>query len=401
MQKFKKIIFNKPLILSLWFGLSLFAVLKSVQINGGTLSTTHNNYIIYKHNFLNLLHQHSLFGPEPEYYFDLNHYGPVFGLVIAPFALLPDGIGVTLWVLFLAWSLYYVITKLPLTDFQKTVILLLNINSMMGSSGNVQVNPLIIALVLFSFIFIRNKQDFWAALMIVLGTAIKLYGVVGLAFFFFSDNKVKLILSLVFWSVVLFVLPMALSSPEFIIKTYHDWYPDLVAKNANNKIGSRAYVCVMGMISRIFNIPDFPTLAVLIPGMILFAVSLVRTRYWRNLQYQLLLVASTLIFSIIFSSSSEPPTYIIAFIGVSIWFVNLDRPITAYERFLIIFALVLTNFSPSDLFPRYLRVNYVLPYYLNVLPCLMIWLKIVYEMLTRDFRNFPEETNWRLRTAKQ
>ncbi|MDB5285803.1 MAG: hypothetical protein JWR05_752 [Mucilaginibacter sp.] len=400
MQKLKKILFNKPFILSLWFGLSLFAVLKSVQIHDGVISTTHNNYIIYKHNFLNLIHQHSLFGPQPEYYFDLNHYGPVFGLVIAPFALLPDGIGVTLWVLFLAWSLYYAITKLPLTDFQKTIILLLNINSMMGSSGNVQVNPLIIALVLFSFIFIRKKQDFWAALMIVLGTAIKLYGIVGLAFFFFSDNKIKLILSLVFWSVVLFVLPMAFSSPQFIIKTYHDWYPDLVAKNAANKIGTRAYVCVMGMISRIFNIPNFPTLAVLTPGMILFALSLVRIKYWRNLQYQLLLVASTLIFSIIFSSSSEPPTYIIVFIGVSIWFVNLDRPITSYERFLIIFALVLTNFSPSDLFPRYLRVNYVLPYYLNVLPCLLIWLKIVYEMLTREFKNSPEETKWTIATAK-
>jgi hypothetical protein len=400
MLRLQKIILSKPFILSLWFGLSLFTIVKGILVYSGSKSSNYNNYIIYKHNFLNLIHQHSLFGPEPQYYFDLNHYGPVFALVIAPFALLPDELGVTLWVLFLAWSLYYAIIKLPLTDLQKTVLLLLNINSMMGSSGQVQVNPLIIAFVLFSFIFIRNKQDFWAALMIVLGTAIKLYGVVGLAFFFFSDNKVKLILSLVFWSVVLFVLPMALSSPAFIIKTYQDWYPDLVAKNAANMVSTRAYVCVMGMISRIFNIPNFPTLAVLIPGMILFALTMTRIKYWRNLQYQLLLVASTLIFSIIFSSSSEPPTYIIAFIGVSIWYVNLDRPITGYERFLLIFALVLTNFSPSDLFPRYLRVNYVLPYYLNVLPCLMIWLKIVYEMLTREFKSFPEETKWTLATAK-
>ncbi|MBD1392083.1 glycosyltransferase family 87 protein [Mucilaginibacter glaciei] len=398
MLTLKKVIFNRPFLLFLWFGLSLFAVVKGVHFHDGVFSTDHNNYIIYKHNFLNLIQQHSLFGPQPEFYFDLNHYGPVFGLVIAPFASLPDGLGVILWVLFLAWSLYFAIMKLPLTDFQKTVIILLNINSMMGSSGNVQVNPLIIAFVLFSFIFIRKQQDFWAALMIVLGTAIKLYGVVGLAFFFFSDNKLKLILSLVFWSAVLFVLPMAFSSPEFILKTYHDWYPDLVAKNASNKIGSRAYVCVMGMISRIFNIKDFPTLVVLIPGMLIFAWSMLRIKYWRNLQYQLLLVASTLIFSIIFSSSSEPPTYIIVFIGISIWYVNLDRPITGYERFLLIFALVLTNFSPSDLFPRYLRVNYVLPYYLNVLPCLMIWLKIVYEMLTREFKEHPKQTDWNLAT---
>jgi hypothetical protein len=148
MQKLKNILFNKPLILTLWFGLSFFAVAKDVIVHFSNKETTHNNYIIYKHNFLNLIHQQSLFGPEPQYYFDLNHYGPVFGLVIAPFALMPNQLGVILWVMFLAFILYYSIIKLPLNNSQKLVILLLNVNSIMGSSGNVQVNPLITALVI-------------------------------------------------------------------------------------------------------------------------------------------------------------------------------------------------------------------------------------------------------------
>lgn len=385
MQKLKNILFNKPLILSLWFGLSFFAVAKDIVMHFSNKETMHNNYIIYKHNFLNLIHQHTLFGPEPQYYFDLNHYGPVFGLVIAPFSFFPNQIGVILWVMFLAFILYYAIIKLPLNNSQKLVILLLNINSIMGSSGNTQVNPLITALVIFSFIFIRKKQDFWAALMIILGTAIKLYGIVGLAFFFFSDNKLKFILSLVFWSVVLFALPMLVSSPEYIIRTYREWYPDLLAKNAVNLTSTRGNVSVMGMITKIFLIKNLSNMLILVPAMIVFGVSMFRIKHWRNLKYQLLLLASVLIFTIIFSTSSEPPTYVIAFIGVSIWFVVLDRPITGYERFLIIFALVLTNFSPSDLFPRYLRDKYVIPYALIAFPCLLIWLKIIYEMLTRDF----------------
>jgi hypothetical protein len=386
MNKIKTLLFNKPVILTLWFGLSLFAVVKGIFIYSGSKTVNYNNYIIYKHNFLNLIHQQSLFGPEPQYYFDLNHYGPVFGLVIAPFALLPNEIGVVLWVLFLAFILYYAIIKLPLTDRQKLIILLLNVNSLMGSSGNVQVNPLITALVIISLIFIRKKQDFWAALMIVLGTAIKLYGIVGLAFFFFSDNKVKLILSIIFWSAVLFILPMAVSSPAYIIKTYHDWYPDLAAKNAANLVSNRAYVCVMGMISKIFNIKNLSNTLVLIPALLLFGLSLIRIKYWRNVQYQLLLLASTLIFTVIFSSGSEPPTYIIAFIGVAIWFANLDRPITAFEWFLLIFAIIVTSFSGSDVIPRYIRLNYILPYNLTALPCFAIWLKIIYEMLTRKFK---------------
>src|SRR6195952_3948977 len=195
MHKIKAIFRNEPFILTLWFGLSLAAVIKGVLINDGT-THNYNNYIIYKHNFLNLIQQHSLFGPQPQYYFDLNHYGPVFALIIAPFAWLPDKIAVILWVFFNAWILFKAVIMLPLNRSACLVILLLNANSLMGSSGNVQVNPLITALIIFTFIFIRNKQDFWAALAIMLGTAIKLYGIVGLAFFFFSDNKLKLTLSL-------------------------------------------------------------------------------------------------------------------------------------------------------------------------------------------------------------
>lgn len=389
MASVKKWLFNKPFILFLWFGLSLFAVVKGILVHGESKTANYNNYIIYKHNFLNLIHQQSLFGPEPQYYFDLNHYGPVFGLIIAPFALLPDEAGVILWVLFLLFIQYYAIAKLPINETQKLVILLLNVNSMMGSSGNVQVNPLITALVMFSFIFIRKNQDFWAALMIVLGTAIKLYGVVGLAFFFFSDNKLKLIGSLLFWSAVLFVLPMAVSSPAYILKTYQDWYPDLLAKNSANLVSTRGYVCVMGIISTMFNVKHLNNLIVLAPALLVFGASLMRIKQWRNVQYQLLTLASVLIFTTIFSSGSEPPTYIIAFIGVGIWFINLDRPLTGFEIFLIIFALAISSFGASDLIPRLIRINYILPYKLIALPCFVIWLKIIFEMLTRDFKANP------------
>lgn len=384
MAKLKAILSNKPFVLTLWFGLSLFAVIKGVLVGDGT-THNYNNYIIYKHNYLNLIHLHSLFGPQPEFYFDLNHYGPVFALIIAPFAWLPDKIGVILWVFFNAWVLYKAVMMLPLKQSACLAILLVNANSMMGSSGNVQVNPLITALVIFSFIFIKKKQDFWAALAIILGTAIKLYGIVGLAFFFFSDNKLRLILSMLFWSVILFTLPMLISSPAYVVRMYHDWYPDLLLKNATNLVSTRGYVCVMGMISKIFHYRNLPNMVVLIPALILFFLSLIRIKYWRNVQYQLLTLASTLIFTVIYSTGSEPPTYIIAFIGVGIWLVNLNKPISPLNWVLFIFALLLSSFSNSDVIPRYIRVNYILPYALIALPCLLIWLKIIYEMLTRKF----------------
>jgi hypothetical protein len=379
MDKIIKVIKGKPFILTLWFGLSLFAVVKSV-----ILGHIHNNYFVYKYNFLHVIHQQNLFSFYPEHYFDLNHYGPVFSFIIGPFALLPDSVGVILWVVFNSWVLLKAIQALPIKKEYSILIVLICAHELMTSAANVQINPLIAALIVFSYVFIKGEKDFWAALMIALGTFVKLYGVVGLAFFFFSKHKLKLIGSLIFWSVVLFALPMIISSPAYIIQTYQEWYVDLLHKNSSNIASVYQDISVMGMIRRIA-VPNLSNLLVLIPGLVLFALSYLRIKAFKNLNYQLLILASTLIFTVIFSTSSESSTYTIAFVGVGIWFMNAERPPSKLDISLFVFALILTSLSPSDLFPRYLKVKYVNPYALKALPCLLIWLKIVYETLFRNF----------------
>ncbi len=374
MSKLAKLVTNKPLVLTLYFGLSLFAVVKSVIVQH-----IHNNYFVYKWGFLNTIHQQTVFGPQLQHYGDLYHYGPVFALVMAPFGLLPDGLSVILWVMFNAWVLYVAIKLLPLKENQHLIVLLICAHELMTSSSNVEINPLIGALIILSFVFIKDKKDFWAALFIIIGTFIKLYGIVGLAFFFISQDKLKFILSLAFWSVVLFLAPMLISSPAYILQTYHDWYGDLLAKNNSNIGYSLQDISAMGLIRNIFNYRQLSNIAVIVPGIVIFGTWYLRPNLFANFKYQLLLLASTLIFVIIFSSSSESPTYIIAIAGVGLWFINLDRPVTPLESALLIFAVVITEFSPSDLFPRYINVHYVIPYKLKALPCVLIWLKIIYE----------------------
>lgn len=55
---------------------------------------------------------------------------------------------------------------------------------------------------------------------------------------------------------------------------------------------------------------------------------------------------------------------------------------------------LLRQYSPSDLFPAFIRKNYVQPYALKALPCVLIWFKLVYEMMTKDYstpQNVSEE----------
>ncbi|RZK46505.1 MAG: DUF2029 domain-containing protein, partial [Pedobacter sp.] len=166
-------------------------------------------------------------------------------------------------------------------------------------------------------------------------------------------------LSLAFWAVVLFVLPMAISSPGFIVQTYQDWYYDLIAKNTENMTAKMQNISVLGMIARMFNIGDLNNTIVLIPAILLFLLPYLRVSAYRFQGYRLLLLASVLIFTVIFSSSAESPTYIIALTGVGIWFMNLKRPVTKFDIFLLVFAIIITSLSPSDLFPKAINVKYI------------------------------------------
>ena len=315
-------------------------------------------------------------------YLDRNHYGPIFGLFFAPFAVLPDGFGMVLWGIFNALVLVYAISQLNLESSKINLILWICVHEFLTTSLGQQFNPIMTSIIILSYVLIEKEKDFWSACLIILGTFIKLYGIVGLAFFFFSKNKIKFIGSLAFWSVVFFVLPMAISSPEFIINSYSEWFARLVVKNnENGSFGSLQDISIMGVVKKIMNMPHLSNLLFIIPGLLLFGLPYLRFNMFSNKKFQLLLLSSVLIFTVIFSSGSESPTYIIAFAGVAIWFVIKEEK-TKWTWFLFIFAMLLTSFSPSDLFPKYIKETLISPYSLKALPCVLIWFQITYELLT-------------------
>jgi hypothetical protein len=91
-----------------------------------------------------------------------------------------------------------------------------------------------------------------------------------------------------------------------------------------------------------------------------------------------------LIWVIIFNHKAESATFIIASSGVALWFFS--SPKSYLNILLAILVLVFTILSPTDLFPTYLRTHYVIPYLLKVFPCILVWLKLQY-----DLNNFPLE----------
>ena len=377
---FHKPFFSNPRTLfGLWTLLAVVAGLTKIAPH------RHNNFLIFRGVFWHTIQKLSLYDFYPTEYNDHNHYGPIFSLVIAPFAVVPEAIGLLLWLVVLALGMYYAVRRLPLEEGRQIFLYWFCAHELLTALQMQQFNIAIAAIIIGSFAAIERGKEVTAAFLIVLGTFVKLYGVVGLAFFFFVKRKPRFILALIGWSVVCFVAPMLISSPEYVVGQYVEWYERLAAKNGENTFSLMQNISLLGMIRKVSGSASYSDLLVILPGLVLFGLPYLRFGQYRHLAFRYAILSSVLLFVVLFSTGSESSTYIIPFAGIALWYTTSPWKRSGWDVALLVFAFVLSSLSPSDLFPRSLREAYVLPYALKALPPTLIWLRLSYELLTRDY----------------
>ena len=381
-DKFLKFISNPKYIFGIYL---LVAVLSAIaKLNGGPLK--YNNYLIFTNVFYNTLHENNIYLHYPDIHFDSNHYGVFFSILIAPFAMLPDWLGMPLWNVANTLVFLFAIHKLPFSNQKKAFFAWLCLQEFITAAVSLQFNIALAGLLMLSAIYIYERKETQSAFFIMIGFFVKLYGVAGLSAFFFVKNKIKFIGALIAFGILFIVLPMLLSSSHFGIQSYADWFQSLSEKNVSNQVlGNRQDFSLMGIVRRVLGDASISNLTFLIPGMAVFALPYLRIKQYQNLPFQLLILSSTLLFIVLFSSGSESPTYIIAVAGVMIWFL-IQKEKTPYVIGLLIFVIILTCFSFSDLFPKFIKENYIIKYSLKALPCCFVWLRVIYELLTKDFQ---------------
>lgn len=346
----------------------------------------HNNFLIFRGVFWHTLNGLPLYGEYPEEYFDSNYYGPFFSIVIAPFALMPEWLGLLAWHVCLAMFLYVAVRRLPVRWGIQLALLWFCAHELLTALFMSQYNVAIAAGVLLTYTCVERQREAWAAMFIVLGTMVKLYGIVGLPFLLFSRHKVRFVAWLLVWCAVMFVAPMVLSSPEYVVQQYHEWWLALTGKNTANLFAGGQNISFLGMVRKISGCASYSDLWLIVPGMALFGLPLLRWRQWQHTPFRLAILASVLMFTVLFSTGSESSTYIIALVGVALWFWTSPWPGSRWDIALMVLAFIITSMSPSDLFPAYIRKTWIQPYALKALPVAVIWLRMTWQLLTRDYR---------------
>jgi len=349
---------------------------------------SHNNFLVFRGSFWHAWQGLPLYAEYPQEYWDINHYGPLFSLVIAPFAVVPEWLGLLMWCIALSLGLYVAVRRSLLTSGQQLFVLWFCAHELLTALYMQQFNIAVAAIIVGAFFLIEKERDATAAFLIVIGTLVKIYGIVGLAFFFFSKHKVRFIGALALWGAVLFVAPMVLSSPDYVVGQYQAWFADLVSKNSENAESLMQNISLLGMTHRVTGL-QFSDLWLILPGLLMFAIPYLRISQYQYAAFRQTLLASVLMFTVLFSTGSESSGYIIALVGVVIWYTVAPWQRTRWDVALMVFVFVLTSLSPSDLFPAYLRKEWVQPYALKALPVTIVWIQLCWEMYTRDYKPLP------------
>ncbi|WP_426671760.1 glycosyltransferase family 87 protein [Mucilaginibacter sp. McL0603] len=348
-----------------------------------------NNYLIFRDSWYHARAQVNLYVAYPKEYGDIYYYGPLFTLFVAPFAIPPEAAGFFLWQVANALAVILAVNMLPLYQKRKTAMLLLCAIEFANAIFYMQFNPMIAAVIIISFMLVEQGKERWATLLIVAGTLIKLYPVVGLAFFLFSKNKSKFIIWTLIWTPIMLVLPMLISSPSFVIQSYHQWLAALSDKSAlNTGLNTSQDICVMGVVRRLTGNINIPNMPFLIAAAIIFVLPLLRFSQFKSYKFRLQILATSLIMVVIFSTGAEHPTFIIAVAGAVLWMMIQEKPFTAGNIILLVLLLVITGLGLTDAMPKPIRQDIIAKYSVKAWPCILIWLIISWELL---FKNFVSE----------
>jgi hypothetical protein len=339
-------------------------------------------YLIYKNAALNMLALKNIYQVVPG--LDLFLYSPTFAFLIIPLTYLPDLVGCILWNLISISLLILSISLLSIKNWQKTAICGIIFFEALISIQNFQANILVAAICLFVFVCLEKKKFFWAALCAGLGLFIKIFGVGFAVLFLFYKRKTRFLIYFLACIIILFVLPLIFSRFDLnYIRNMYTLWPEKIALRQQRIMT----INIFGVLETWFNIKfNYKTLYLLqIISLCIIALPLLRFAKYKDYSFKLFYLSSLLIWVVIFNRAAESPTYVIAMTGVGIWFIA--QKITPFTIGLLVFAILFTSLSCTDLFPPYVRKHYFTPYGIKALPCIVIWAVLQFQLLLMPFIN--------------
>ena len=170
------------------------------------------------------------------------------------------------------------------------------------------------------------------------------------------------------------VLPLTVTSPELLRFQYDSWIA--VQRQDGTKIGM-AWLGGIIEIALGRGVPHAP-FQLLGVATVVTSAWLARTRWNDDAIIRRLLLASLLIFAVVFNHMAESPSFVIAFAGLGIWWATMPRE--RWRDVLVLMIVLLGSVGGSDLVPKHIRLEWHARYQIKAVVTLIGWLALQYDL---------------------
>jgi len=344
-----------------------------------------NTFAIFRASYAHLVHGLDLYAAYPREHRDLYKYSPTFALLMAPFAWLPFAPALVLWNVASAGLLAVVIARL-LPPGAAATALAIAFLEMVGALQYSQTNTAIAALIIAAFLALEADRPTRAGAWLALGAAVKIFPLTGLLLAVPRQRTTRTVVAAGLVLSILALVPLLVTEPHTLLAQYRSWHAITAGETASYEVarGAHAWGLNGGAMQavRVWCGVSWPNWPIQLVGTALLVLPvLLGRRLWSDAAYRIGLLASVLMYVVLFNHRAEAPSYVIAMTGVGIWYVTSDRSPT--RTALVLIAVGVVSLASSELVPHAIRRDVVERYAFKTAPVLAIWLVLQVELLLR------------------
>ena len=242
----------------------------------GGLHSNYNNYLIFKTSASHLFQGQDLYILHPADHFDLYKYSPLFALLMSPFALMPDWMGIIIWNLINLFALIWGLRMMPgLSKKQVNLVLLISFFELIGTLMNEQSNALMSGLMVMGVAFMEKDKPVQATLFLMLSVYIKLFSLVAFMMLLFYPNRIRNILYSAGWFVIFALIPIIFTGWEGLKTSYISWW-NMLGNDYDASVG----FSVLGIMVKWFNYQGSRNIVILV-GIILMILPLIKVSCYK------------------------------------------------------------------------------------------------------------------------
>jgi len=306
-------------LLVLFVGLAVVAT-----VQRGVVTRTHATFPIFRQSFPHLIGGQDLYGRYPAEQGiearDRFKYSPTAALLFAPFSAVPFVLGLLLWTLLNALALYKSVERLfPGSD--AVAALAIVFPALIAAVQSTSSNGLIAALMVASFLAIERGRMVRAGAAIAAGALMKLYPAAALPFVLAQPNRRRALGVVSLVAATLVVAPLLVVTPAQLWAQYRSWAAVLFADAGDLTFARSIMVVIRSVVG--FHVENWWFQAV--ATMVLVTPLASRRDAWKEAGFRRTFLASLLIYVVIFNHQAENSSYVIAAVGLAVWFLSGPR----------------------------------------------------------------------------